>query len=122
MQEVYIYAIYIYICISFRAQHNQILLTGTVSGRNINILRQWKAGGKLKVGNITCYMLHAEKQKIAKSTALFFLYSFLAVPNEMASPPADKGKSNDGCNVLLQSWASALERHRLSQEVAIILH
>lgn len=58
-----------------------MLLSGTDNGRKINILRQWKIVGKLKVGNVTCYILHAEKQKMAKSTALLFLYSFLANSN-----------------------------------------
>jgi len=47
-----------------------MLLTETEKDK-INILSQWKIGGKLQVGSITCYVLHAEKQKMGKAAAYF---------------------------------------------------
>lgn len=56
---------------NLRALHNQILLTGTDKDNKSNILRQWKIGVKLKMGNISCYIFHADKQKVAKAAAYF---------------------------------------------------
>lgn len=56
---------------NLRTLYNQILLKGTDKDYKINI--QWKTGVKLKMGNITCYAFHAQKQMVGKATAYFSL-------------------------------------------------
>lgn len=78
------------------------MLTGRDKENKSSVLRQWKIG--VKMGNITCYILHDEKRKMGNYCLLTFPLFNFSYPKLDGESSRWQRQESPGDNALLLSW------------------